>query len=283
MNRVLASCLMAASLGLAFDVQAQSTYAEVVLSDNPVAYYRFEETSGTVAADSSGNGNAGEYRNGPTLAQPGAERLGRALRLDGVDDFVNTPRTVSGSFTLELWINTTADSLGGGQAFEGNGLIWSDVAGGANDFTLAALNNRMAFFTGNPEITISSSTPINDGQWRHLVATRSLGGQIRIYVDGEEQASAPASAALLDANPIMAIGGNVLDDRYFNGLIDEVAYYTTALSPERIRAHYLAATGPGLPPPVPRPAVVNALSGGTLGLLVLLIAGLAWAGLRRVR
>lgn len=281
MSRVLACCTLAASLGLALDAHAQSTYADVVLADSPVAYYRFEETSGTVAADSSGNGNAGEYRNTPTLGQAGAERLGRAVRFDGIDDFVNTTRTVDGNFSLELWVNTTANSLGGTWAFEGNGLIWSDVGGGANDFTVGAVNNRLTFFTGDNEANISSTSTLNDGEWKHLVVTRSQGGEIRVYVNGEQQASAAAGAALLNANPNIAIGGNVLDNRYFNGLIDEVAYYATELSPSRIQAHYIAGAGPGLPPPLPRPAVVNTLSGGGLGVLALLIAGLAWAGLRR--
>jgi hypothetical protein len=281
MKRALACCLMAATLGLASNVEAQSSYAQVVLADNPIAYYRFEETSGTEAADSSGNGNVGEYRNGPALAQAGAEQLGRAVRFDGIDDFVSTPRSVAGSFTLELWVNTTANSLGGGQAFEGNGLVWSDVGGGANDFTLAALNNRLAFFTGDTEVTVSSTSTINNGEWRHLVATRSLGGQVRVFVDGQEQASFPAGGAQLSANPIMAIGGNVLDGRYFNGLIDEVAYYDTALSPERIQAHYLAGIQPTLPTPVPRPAVVHTLSGSSLAVLALLVAAMGWAGLRR--
>ena len=281
MNRLLASCFIVVPLALGCEARAQSSYADVVLADNPIAYYRFEEASGTVAADSSGNGNAGEYRNAPALAQPGAARLGRAVRFDGIDDFVSTPRSVAGSFTLELWVNTTAESLAGGQAFEGNGLIWSDVGGGANDFTLAALNNRLAFFAGDTEVTVSSTSAINDGQWRHLVVSRSLGGQVRVYVDGQQQAAIAAGGAQLDANPIMAIGGNVLDNRYFNGLIDEVAYYDTALSPERIQAHYLAGIQPPLPAPAPRPAVVDTLSGSTLAALALLIAGIGWASLRR--
>lgn len=281
MNRVLAFCTLAAGLGLAPCAQAQSSYADVVLADSPVAYYRFEETSGTVAADSSGNGNAGKYQNAPTLAQTGAPRLGRAVRFDGLDDYVETARTVAGNFSLELWVNTTANSLGGTQAFEGNGLVWSDVGGGANDFTVGAVNNRLTFFTGDNEANISSTSTLNDGQWKHLVVTRGLGGQIRVYVNGQQQASAAAGSGLLNANPSIAIGGNVLDNRYFNGLIDEVAYYATELSPARIQAHYLAGTGGGLPAPVPRPAVVNTLSGGGLGVLALLIAGLAWAGFRR--
>lgn len=281
MNRVLVCCALAASLGFTLDVHGQSSYADVVLADNPVAYYRFEETAGTVAADSSGNGNAGEYLNAPMLGQTGAPRLGRAVRFDGINDYVNTARTVAGNFSLELWVNTTAESLGGFPAYEGNGLIWSDVAGGANDFTVGVVNNRLAFFTGDNESNISSSSTLNNGEWQHLVVTRSLGEQIRIYVNGQEQASGPAGSALLDANSIMAIGGNVLDNRYFDGLIDEVAYYSTVLSAARVQAHYQAGIAAPLPPALPRPAVVTTLSGAGLGALMLSMAGLAWAALRR--
>jgi hypothetical protein len=39
-------------------------FVNVILADNPVAYYRFNETSGTLVTDSSGNGFDGAYRNG---------------------------------------------------------------------------------------------------------------------------------------------------------------------------------------------------------------------------
>ena len=118
---------------------ALAAYQDEVLADNPVAYYRFEETSGTTANDASGNSNSGAYNNGVLLGQPSAPALGNAARFDGVNDYVSTSRTVSTDFTLELWINTTASSLTGSQAYEGNGLVWSDVGGSADDFVMAML------------------------------------------------------------------------------------------------------------------------------------------------
>ena len=49
--------------------------------------------------------------NGVALGQTGASALGSAARFDGFDDHVLTPRTVAGSFTLEMWINTSAPSV----------------------------------------------------------------------------------------------------------------------------------------------------------------------------
>jgi hypothetical protein len=239
MNNVLLAvglvCVLWGDLALA-------AYQDEVLADNPVAYYRFEETSGTTAKDTTANSNDGTYTNGVLINQSGAPNLGRAARFDGIDDFVSTPRTVSTSFTLELWINTTASSLTGAQAYEGNGLLWSDVGGAANDFVLAMLNNGLSFFTGNPDTTVTSATAINDGRWHHLVATRTQGGNVEIFVDGISRGTTTTSNNPLDGNPSIMIGGNVLDSRYFAGLIDEVAYYPTVLSVARIRAHFQAGS-----------------------------------------
>lgn len=242
MNRILLAtalvCILWGDLALA-------AYQDEVLADNPVAYYRFEETSGTTAIDTA-NSNDGTYVNGVLLNQPSAPGLGQAASFDGVDDFVSTPRTVSTNFTLELWINTTAPSLTGGQAYEGNGLLWSDVGGAANDFVMAMLNNGLSFFTGNPDVSVTSSTAINDGVWHHLVATRTQGGSVEIFIDGVSRGTTTTNNSPLDANPSIMIGGNVLDSRYFAGLIDEVAYYPRVLSVARIQAHFQAGLSSGV-------------------------------------
>jgi hypothetical protein len=239
MNRLL---LATGFVSMLWGNLALAAYQDEVLADHPVAYYRFEETSGTIAKDTTANANDGIYMNGVLLNQPSAPNLGKAARFDGIDDFVSTPRTVSTDFTLEAWINTTASSLTGSQAYEGNGLLWSDVGGAANDFAMAMLNNGLSFFTGNPDITVTSAMAINDGRWHHLVATRAQGGSIEIFIDGISRGTAPTNNNPLDGNPSIMIGGNVLDSRYFSGLIDEVAYYPTVLSVDRIKAHYLAGS-----------------------------------------
>ncbi len=252
---------------------ATAAYQDEVLADNPVAYYRFEETTGTTAADTSGNANDGTYNNGVTLGVSSAPALGRAGRFDGVDDYVSTSRTVSTNFTLEMWINSKAPSLSGTDSYEGNGLLWSDVGGGANDFTMAILNNGLSFFAGDSSITVTSANAINDGHWHHLVVTRAMGGVTQIYVDGVVRGTVPSGNSPLDANPAIMIGGNVLDNRYFDGLVDEVAYYPSVLSAARIQAHFLAGSAAA--------ASVPALSEGVLAGLIAALTGIGILALRR--
>ena len=270
MNRILRAL---AALAVSWPTMAAAQYQATVLAEAPVAYYRFEKVAGTSALDSSGNGNAGTYTNGPLLAQTGQPQLGLAVSFDGIDDHVVTPRTVATNFRLELWLRSTATSPAGTQAYEGNGLLWSDVGGTANDFVLAALNDRAAFFTGNPDTTVIGTTPINDGLCHHVVATRTMGGATQLYVDAVPRAPGTTNASPLDALAEIIVAANTLDSRYFEGLVDEVAYYTTVLSPARIQAHFAAGTARAAPVPAFG-------AGGQLALLVALLA-LGLVALRR--
>jgi hypothetical protein len=269
MSRIL---LATALVSIVWGDPALAAYQDDVLADNPVAYYRFEETSGTTAIDTA-NSNDGSYVNGVVLNQPSAPGLGKAASFDGINDYVSTPRTVSTDFTLEAWVKTTAPSLFGSQSYEGNGLLWSDVGGGANDFAMAMLNNGLSFFTGNPDVTVTSASAINDGVWHHLVATRTQGGNVEIFIDGVSRGTTTTNNNPLDANPSIMIGGNVLDGRYFAGSIDEVAYYPRVLSAARIQAHFQAGLSPS----------VTAVPTLTVWALVGLIALLGLFGLYRLQ
>jgi len=65
-----------------------------------------------------------------------------------------------------------------------------------------------------------------------------MGENTDLFVDGVSRGEVPGGDSPLDGNPSIMIGGNVLDRRYFAGLIDEVAYYPTVLSADRIRARF---------------------------------------------
>jgi hypothetical protein len=69
---------------------AWAGYRDTVLGDSPAAYWRFNESSGTSAADETGNGNTGSYENGVTLQATGAVDSGAttAASLDGSNDYV---------------------------------------------------------------------------------------------------------------------------------------------------------------------------------------------------
>ena len=91
--------------------------------------------------DLSSSLNNGTLVNGVTFSSVN----GGVMVFDGSNDYVTLSNRTTTSFTLGCWIKTTANSLSGSQGYEGNGIIWSDVGGIANDFILAALNNKALY------------------------------------------------------------------------------------------------------------------------------------------
>ncbi len=199
-------------------------------SSDLVIHWALDEGSGNVAHDLSGNGNDGTLNGEPKWA---IGKTGGALQCDGTDDYVEVPRVVQDDFTLMAWIKTDTPGLSlGSQGYQGSGLIWSDISGVANDFILAVLGTKLSFFCGNPDLSVNSDRDVVTGEWVHVTATRSAQkGKISIYINGEHEKTLDhANNGPLDALDTIAVGGNVLDSRYYTGLIDEVRIFDHVLS-----------------------------------------------------
>ena len=90
---------------------------------------------------------------------------------------------------------------------------------------------------------VASDNDVTENVWIHFVVTREYAGgftTIKMYLDGELQTDTDTSeVALSDAESAVIIG-YLSSDRYFNGNIDEVAIWNTALSAGDISALYQA-------------------------------------------
>lgn len=87
-----------------------ASYLNTILADNPYAYYRHEEPSGTTATDVMGSYD-GTYNGGVTLGQPSlvpCEPLTNSVSLDGVDDYVDLGTLGSLGTQLNLGISISA-------------------------------------------------------------------------------------------------------------------------------------------------------------------------------
>lgn len=152
---------------------------------------------------------------------------------------------VSGSFSVALWLQTTASGAGapGDHWFAGTGILDTDVPGVSTDWGIAMTGNAVAFGIGGgsagTNMTITSPS-VNNGMWRHVVATWEQGTrQMNLFLDG-----AGASAALSNSSEArsggapLLLGKNTTAARYYKGLLDDVQIYGRALSSDEVAFLY---------------------------------------------
>ncbi len=199
------------------------------------AWYAFENDVTDSAAD-----NDGTLIGDPNFV---TGRIGQAISLNGTSEAVSIPRSIGKSFTIELWVKTTATGGTGGW-WEGRGLVDGEMPGSVDDFGTVVRGSKFGFGVGNPDVTISSTSDINDNQWHYCVATRDgLTGEMIVYVDGERQASANGPTGPKLSPPALRIGSLQTDINYLAGQIDEVKLYNYPLDELTIAANYTGITG----------------------------------------
>lgn len=227
-------------------------YSPLVLSDSPIGYWHLDETSGTVATDSSGHSYNGVIT--PTnviYSQPGAlkNNSDTALGTNGAGtsavEFGSV--TLSGDFTLETWVNFTAQNTFFMSIFNLRNtstldMLQIDTAPG----TPESLRARIDSPSHINQIINAASNKVGDGQWHHVILTYVRAtSAASLYFDG-----AQAGVTLTVVNG-SAIGTTFNHLSLFDnsgsygtsnpiGTVDEAAIYAYALSPTQIKNHYLA-------------------------------------------
>jgi hypothetical protein len=220
-------------------------YRNAVLADNPVAFWQLDESSGPLAADAALPAQNGTCEN-VTLGQPSAfPALGTCGLFNGTSSRVRIAADPAfalgtGDFSVEAWARTPVTARGDIFNYKN-----------ANDFGIF-LNNAGAGSIGGWHNGALPSFNASLNEWHHIVYTRTS-GLVRLYVDGTERGS-QANAQSFSANADMFLGANhtgapgYAGTIWFNGWIDEVALYPSALSPARVIAHFQAAQPPPTPP-----------------------------------
>jgi hypothetical protein len=242
-------------------------YPSNVVASGPIAYYRLDEASGTLAHDGI-SGIDGFYHSA-TLGVPGYSVIDpdTAASFSGLNSYVgnidgtkiNFPGRGS-TFSIEAWVNAPAgqndEATIVGKGIGANGTTRTeqfsvDVAGGAYRF----------FSVLNGNVIEADATDGPNGTWQHIVCVydgQNLAGggsNMIIYVNGQSEGTHAVltGAGVNTTTSAVSIGskrtGN--DPNYdgtFNGTIDEVAIYNRPLTAAEVQAHYAAAYGTNLKP-----------------------------------
>ena len=234
---------------------ASYPYAQRVLADHPISYWRLDETSGSVAYDCYA-GNNGIY-NKVLLGQPGnnlldthkAARFGSLASANSLVTNMAIDFATSGSatFSVETWVN------GGAQSAD-NGLVTKGTGAGGEQFNLDCGGSGHAFrffvrdIAGNAHL--ATSTVVPNSKWHHLLGVcDQVHSNVVLYVDGTNaaQASIVPGSGILSSSNSMSIGSrqsgaNTAYDLQFVGSMEEVAIYNYALSAAQAQAHFVAVS-----------------------------------------
>ena len=260
------------------------SYDTLITSDHPAGYWRLNEPARNVATNSgslaaAANGTYAIVTNninnlvdlvyfsapnsiaGPqSPAYAGFESTNLGARMSGSTNYIEllnpTGLNFSGQISLEAWVQPDS-SQGSESYFLAHG--YNDD-GTAEDVLRIENNNYYVGSYNGTGHSASFPVPLADlggGNWIHVVGTYD-GTSWNIYRNGALAASTTdATGALLVNNANWAVGARgrwkyaTALDRLFTGSIDEPAIYNTALSANRIRAHYFIGKYGTLTPPHP--------------------------------
>jgi hypothetical protein len=206
-------------------IDAIRLYPAAPDTDKLLAYYSFDEGTGTTVADASGKGQDGAFVGEPAWV-PG--KVGTALLFDGVDDYVEIPHheglTVDNEVTVALWINPEhhdfTNTGWGGIMAKGNPRTY-------NLYTTAA--GTLHFSTAGVGSTSTDTITLNE--WSHVAAMVSAGSHA-YYINGAPSGGGGSGIDLPGTSntapvTIGYIGGT---NQFYKGMIDEVYIYGRALS-----------------------------------------------------
>ncbi len=204
----------------------------------PVGSWSFDEGTGTIVNDSSGNNNNGTLYNGPIWTDG---QVNKTLSFDGVDDYVDCGNdeslNITDAITIEGWF----------QSNEGTnyGMIISKMTGWrASGYWMSYDKGLYIFNVGKgSDYQMWGASASAGAEWTHITGTFTKDGQIKIYKNGVLVQSQNVTGGIISLPTTKLVMAAYKDGLTggpwaFNGLIDEVRIYNRALSAEEIKRHY---------------------------------------------
>ncbi len=253
-------------------------YANTIVADHPIAYYRLDEGPDDGAGDNGTNmidyvgSHDGVYTN-VVLAQPGysiydsdtSVAFGTQNTNPSFGGYITgginfaAATNHDAAFSVEAWVNGSVQA-NNFQPVGAAGIVALGYGGGGEQFALdcGATSNSFRFFfrnAGGGSTTANATTFSADGSWHHLVGVLDEPNKKEyLYVDGRAVAT-----VTLPTNGLGVVADNAPTNRFtigwrntattnaftpaaqFQGDVDEVSIYNYALSSNQVQAHYFAA------------------------------------------
>jgi hypothetical protein len=246
--------------------QAQ-TLPSYLPTDGLVGWWPFNGN----AADESGNGNDGTV-NGATLSSDRFGNSDQAFNFDGINDRIKIPFDLSytndtGSISLWMYATSLPSTNDPQDCLFGKGWGYPQLVYRSNSNVFIQIANSTSSFP-----SVGTQSNISNNEWKHIIAIYE-GASLQIYIDGtlnNSQILTPMPNYYSYCNSEFWIGGFRHQNscmpndsvQFFQGKIDELAFYNRALTQEEITALYTGE--PVNPPTACNPLPAN-LQNGLVG------------------
>jgi len=214
-------------------------------------YYKFDEGYGTAFHDSGPNKMDGVITGAGWTNQG---KFGKALFFNGtssqyatVTDSTGSALDITGAITISAWIKNNVAS---GGSLDG-GIVYKspNIFGATNTkvYEIGFLDGIFYWQRGNGaggDDSLSFTWDLGAGSWHHIVAVwdgTTTSEAMKIYVDGRLKTKGAANiASIRTTNDPLSISGHsgAFSYEFFDGLIDEVKIYSSALSVSQIQQDY---------------------------------------------
>lgn len=206
----------------------------VVVPQDMVAGWTFNEGTGTTVTDVSGNGNnalvttstwaSGKYGGGMQFGN------GKSL------DVPSSPSLdISGNaLTLEMWANPA--NTAGDQVLLGK--FWNPTMSSPYyQYGIEMQSGTPVFEVGTTGNTLRASmgSTLPAGQWSHLAVTFD-GSTVRFYLNGNLVSSPSLAGSLTARGNYFRMGADATPAQYFNGSLDDVRIYKRTLTQSQVQS-----------------------------------------------
>jgi len=210
------------------------------VSADLIVHWSLDESSGSIAHDTSGKGHNGTIGGSPNWV--GGQICG-ALNFDGSTNYIDMDdRVVEGTWTLAMWLKPRDIPYSSGYYAVMHTDAW---AAGAMHLHLRANTSLLnADFQSGPDVT--STTVLKADEWYHAAITvTDVGGNAsQMYINGvlENTGSGGGSGNYLGP---LNFGAWNNSSRYYHGVMDDIRIYNHVLTQEEV-AQIMIGVPPGL-------------------------------------
>ena len=208
----------------------------------PIVYFDMEDVAdGKLINKADGTEFVINGKTQEQTASTGA--YGQALKFDGTNYIdLGTIYQPENEYTMAGWIKQ--DSAG----TEGQVVFGRGYSGNVDDQLAIMIKNETLYHMAsleqngnNSNYQEISAAPVMAGKWNHVAVTRDA-NELKIYINGQivEEKSDFVSGGFVEADKKMYIGmdcdgnGNLYSMHAFQGAMDELRLYDTALTEEQI-------------------------------------------------